>query len=366
MKTILTVFGTRPDAIKMCPLVSELRSRGRFDVKVCVTGQHRGMLDGVLGTFGVAPDTDLSVMRDGQTLQQLTSRILDRLDPVLGQTGPAAVLVHGDTTTAFCAALASYYRGIPVGHVEAGLRTYVRSSPFPEEFNRQAVSMIADFSFAPTEEARMNLLREGRRPESVFVTGNTVADALRMTLRADYSHPALEWAAGSRLVLVTAHRRENLGGPMRGMFRAIRRAVWEHGDVKVLFPVHPNPLVREAAREIFGGCDRVRLAGPMDVVDFHNILSRCHMVLTDSGGIQEEACCLGRPTLVMRDGTERPEGIAAGTLRLTGTGEDEICAEFSRLLDDPAAYSAMCRPSALYGDGRASARIADALEGLLL
>lgn len=361
----MTVFGTRPEAIKMCPLVNELRSREGITVTVCVTAQHREMLDGVLHTFGVAPDIDLDIMEDGQSLFDVTEEILRRFRSVLETEHPDLVLVHGDTTTAMSAALACYYLRIPVGHVEAGLRTYDTESPYPEEFNRRAVEIISSYDFAPTEEARSNLLREGKPDERIFVTGNTVIDALGTTVRNDYSHPELDAAAGRKIVLLTAHRRENIGEPMRRMFRAIRRTAEEHENVLIIYPVHPNPDVRRQAHESFDGCKNVCLTEPLDVVDFHNFMAHSYLILTDSGGIQEEAPALGKPVLVMRDTTERPEGVAAGTLRLVGTEENKIYSEFSRLLDNPREYARMSHAYNPYGDGHASQRIADAVEEIL-
>ena len=360
-KKIMLVFGTRPEAIKMCPLVQELQRREAARPIVCVTGQHRQMLDQVLAIFGVTPDVDLSIMRPRQTLFDITEDVLMRLRPVLERERPDVVLVHGDTSTAFAAALACFYLRIPVGHVEAGLRTYHTESPYPEEFNRQAVDAISRYHFAPTETARANLLREGKSPERIYVTGNTVIDALRTTVRGDYTHPELDWARGSRLILLTAHRRENVGAPMRGMFRAIRRVVDEWPDLKVVYPVHMNPAVRQAAAEIFGDDGRVHLIEPLDALDFHNFMARSYLILTDSGGIQEEAPSLGKPVLVMRDTTERPEGVAAGTVALVGTDEETIYASFRRLLCDGAAYDAMARAANPYGDGHACERIADIL-----
>ena len=361
VKKVMLVFGTRPEAIKMCPLVCELKSRPQLQTVVCVTGQHRQMLDQVLGAFGVVPDYDLAIMKEKQTLFDVTCAILEKLRPVLEAERPDVVLVHGDTTTTFAAALSCFYMQIPVGHVEAGLRTYNLASPYPEEFNRQAVSIAARYNFAPTETARENLLREGRDPASIHVTGNTAIDALRTTVREGYTHAQLDWAADSRLILITAHRRENLGEPMHHMFRAIRRIVDEHPDVKAIYPIHMNPAVREAAAEELGGCARIRLIEPLEVLDFHNFLARSYLVLTDSGGIQEEAPSLGKPVLVMRDTTERPEGIAAGTLKLVGTDEAAIYENFRLLLEDSAAYDAMSHASNPYGDGHACARIADIL-----
>ena len=361
MKTIMIVFGTRPEAIKMCPLVKELKGRKELRTVVCVTGQHRQMLDMVLDAFHVTPDYDLSIMKEKQTLFDVTTSILERIKVVLEEVHPDVVLVHGDTSTTFVSALACFYMQIPVGHVEAGLRTHNIYSPYPEEFNRQAVGIIAKYNFAPTAVSKENLLREGKSVDTIFVTGNTAIDALKTTVRENYTHPELEWAAGSRLIMLTAHRRENLGQPMHNMFRAIRRVLDEHPDVKAIYPIHMNPIVRQAAEEELGGCDRVRIIEPLDVLDFHNFLARCYMILTDSGGIQEEAPSLGKPVLVMRDTTERPEGIAAGTLKLVGTSEETIYREFTKLLTDSSAYDAMSKASNPYGDGHACQRIADIL-----
>ena len=358
----MLVFGTRPEAIKMCPLVNELKKRESLQTVVCVTGQHRQMLDQVLDAFQVEPDYDLSIMKDKQTLFDVTTNILERIKEVLEKEKPDVVLVHGDTSTTFVTALACFYLQIPVGHVEAGLRTYNIYSPYPEEFNRQAVSIISQYNFAPTELSKQNLLKEGKNPESIYVTGNTAIDALKTTVRNDYTHPELDWAKGSRLIMLTAHRRENLGEPMHHMFRAIKRIVDEHDDLKVIYPIHMNPVVRQAASEIFGDDDRFHIIEPLDVLDFHNFLARSYLILTDSGGIQEEAPSLGKPVLVMRDTTERPEGIAAGTLKLVGTNEETIYREFDRLLTDQVAYDAMSHASNPYGDGHACERIADILE----
>ena len=363
MKKVMLVFGTRPEAIKMCPLVNELKSRKGVETVVCVTGQHRQMLDQVLDAFKVTPDYDLSVMKDKQTLFDITTNILMKIKDVLEEVKPDVVLVHGDTSTTFVTALACFYLQIPVGHVEAGLRTYNIYSPFPEEFNRQAVSIVSKYNFAPTEMSKDNLLREGRDESSIYVTGNTAIDALKTTVRDDYSHPELEWASDSRLIMITAHRRENLGEPMHNMFRAIRRIIDENPDVKAIYPIHMNPLVRKAADEELGDCDRIHIIEPLEVLDFHNFLARSFLILTDSGGIQEEAPSLGKPVLVMRDTTERPEGIAAGTLKLVGTDESVIYENFKLLLEDKAAYDAMSQASNPYGDGFASQRIADILEG---
>jgi UDP-N-acetylglucosamine 2-epimerase (non-hydrolysing) len=362
MKKIMLVFGTRPEAIKMCPLVLELKGRKNVETLVCVTGQHREMLSQVLDAFGVVPDFDLSVMTDKQTLFDITEKVLRGMQEILSDKKPDVVLVHGDTTTTFASALACFYLNIPVGHVEAGLRTYDILSPYPEEFNRQAVDIVTRFLFAPTEVSKANLLKEGKAAEAIFVTGNTAIDALKTTVRKDYSHPELDWAKDSRLVMLTAHRRENLGAPMYRIFGAIRRIVDEFPDIKVIYPVHMNPVVREAANDVLGGHERVHLIEPLDVLDFHNFLARSYIILTDSGGIQEEAPSLGKPVLVLRDTTERPEGVAAGTLKLTGTDEEAIYREFKTLLTDRAAYDAMSHASNPYGDGLASKRIADILE----
>lgn len=346
----------------MCPLVNELKTREGVQTVVCVTGQHRQMLDQVLKAFDVEPDYDLSIMKDKQTLFDVTVNILQRIKEVLEEVKPDVVLVHGDTSTTFVTALACFYLQIPVGHVEAGLRTYNIYSPYPEEFNRQAVGILAQYNFAPTAMSRDNLLREGKAEDSIYVTGNTAIDALKTTVREDYTHPELDWASDSRLIMITAHRRENLGEPMHNMFRAIRRVLEEHPDVKAIYPIHMNPVVRKAAEEELSGCDRIRIIEPLDVLDFHNFLARSYMILTDSGGIQEEAPSLGKPVLVMRDTTERPEGIAAGTLKLVGTDETVIYENFKLLLEDRTTYDAMAHASNPYGDGHASERIADILE----
>ena len=362
MKTVMLVFGTRPEAVKMCPLVNELKFRENLKTVVCVTGQHRQMLDPVLDTFKVVPDYDLSIMKEGQTLFDITTNILNKIGEVLDAIKPDVVLVHGDTSTTFATALACFYKQIAVGHVEAGLRTYNLYSPYPEEFNRQAVSIISKYHFAPTALSKANLVREGKNASSVYITGNTAIDALQTTVRMDYTHAELEWAWGSRLIMITAHRRENLGEPMHNMFRAIRRVMDEVEDVKAIYPIHMNPLVRKAADEELGGCDRIRIIEPLEVLDFHNFLARSYMILTDSGGIQEEAPSLGKPVLVMRDTTERPEGIQAGTLKLVGTHEQTIYENFKLLLENQTVYDAMSRASNPYGDGHACKRIADILE----
>lgn len=362
MKKIMLVFGTRPEAIKMCPLVNELKKRKTIETIVCVTGQHRQMLDQVLEAFHVVPDYDLSIMREKQTLFDVTINILENIKQVLEEVHPDVVLVHGDTSTTFVTALACFYLQISVGHVEAGLRTYNIYSPYPEEFNRQAVSIISQYNFAPTELSKNNLLKEGKKKETIYVTGNTAIDALKTTVRNEYTHPELEWAKDSRLILITAHRRENLGEPMKNMFRAIRRVMDEHSDVKAIYPIHMNPVVRETANEILGGDDRIHIIEPLDVLDFHNFEAQSHLILTDSGGIQEEAPSLGKPVLVMRDTTERPEGIAAGTLKLVGTEEDIIYRNFKELLENQESYEKMAHASNPYGDGMACQRIADILE----
>ncbi len=362
MKTVMLVFGTRPEAIKMCPLVNELKSRSGIKTVVCVTGQHRQMLDQVLAAFQVVPDYDLSIMKDRQTLFDVTTNILERIRGVLEEVRPDVVLVHGDTSTTFVTALACFYLQIPIGHVEAGLRTYNVYSPYPEEFNRQAVSIISSYNFAPTELAQKNLIKEGKKEESIYITGNTAIDALKTTVKDDYTHPELEWASDSRLIMITAHRRENLGEPMQHMFRAIRRVMEEHSDIKAIYPIHMNPVVRAMADKELAGCDRIRIIEPLDVLDFHNFLSRSYLILTDSGGIQEEAPSLGKPVLVMRDTTERPEGIAAGTLKLVGTDEEIIYQNFSELLSSEEVYNKMSKAANPYGDGFASKRIADILE----
>lgn len=362
MKKVLLVFGTRPEAIKMCPLVKELKTRNDIDTKVCVTGQHRQMLDQVLEAFNVVPDFDLSIMKDRQTLFDITTNILTNIKVILEDSKPDIVLVHGDTTTTFVTALACFYLQIPIGHVEAGLRTYNIESPFPEEFNRQAVSIISKFNFAPTEFSKNNLLKEGKKAETIFVTGNTAIDAMKITVTSNYFHPEFDWIGDSRLIMITAHRRENIGEPMKNMFRAIKRVLDEHSDVKAIYPIHMNPVVREIADEIFYGDDRIHIIEPLEVVDFHNFLNKSYLILTDSGGIQEEAPSLGKPVLVMRDTTERPEGIKAGTLKLVGTSEEIIYKNFKSLLENDFEYEAMSHASNPYGDGNACRRIADILE----
>lgn len=361
MKHIVVVFGTRPEAIKMCPLVKELKTRKNLRTTVCVTGQHRQMLDQVLKAFDIVPDFDLSIMKQGQDLFDISISILRHIKSVFQEIRPDVVLVHGDTSTTFATALACFYMQIPVGHVEAGLRTHNVWSPYPEEFNRQAVSIVAKYHFAPTEAAKQNLLREGKNEADIYLTGNTAIDALKTTVRRGYHHKILDWAQGSRLIVITAHRRENLGKPMESMFRAIRRIMDENDDVKAVYPIHMNPIVRGCADEILGDCDRIRIIEPLGVVDFHNLLNASYLIVTDSGGIQEEAPSLAKPVLVMRDTTERPEGVEAGTLKLVGTDEENIYRHFNTLLKDAAAYHHMATASNPYGDGRACKRIADIL-----
>lgn len=358
---IVTIFGTRPEAIKMCPLVLQLKKTEQIECVVCLTGQHKEMLDQVMDIFMIRADYNLDIMRQNQTLSSITESVLNKLGSVLETEKPDLILVHGDTTTSFAAALAGFYRNIPIGHIEAGLRTYNMQSPYPEEFNRQAVDLITELYFAPTEQARQNLLKEGRKEEKIYVTGNTVIDALSLTVRSDYHNENLDWCSDSRLVLMTAHRRENLGEPMCHMFRAIRRVIEELPDIKVIYPVHKNPRVREIAQEVLAGIDRIRLIEPLDVVDFHNFMAQSYLILTDSGGIQEEAPSLGKPVLVMRDTTERPEGIEAGTLKLVGTTEETIYREMKNLLTNDMSYQSMSRAVNPYGDGHASERIVQAI-----
>ena len=363
MKKVMLVFGTRPEAIKMCPLVNEMKKRPGLEAIVCVTAQHRQMLDQVLKTFDVVPDYDLDIMKDRQTLFDITTNILNGIKSVLKEVKPDVVLVHGDTSTTFVTALACFYLQIPVGHVEAGLRTYNIHSPYPEEFNRQAVGIISKYNFAPTQLAADHLIKEGKDPESIYITGNTVIDAMQHTVKKDYTHPELEWVGDGKLIFITAHRRENLGAPMHHMFRAIRRVLDEHPECKAVYPIHMNPVVRKAADEELGGCDRIHIIEPIEVFDCHNFEARCYLCLTDSGGIQEEVPSYGRPVLVMRDTTERPEGVKAGTLRLVGTDEEVIYKNFKELLEKQEAYDTMAKACNPYGDGHASKRIADILEG---
>lgn len=362
-KKVMTVFGTRPEAIKICPLINEMKKREGLDVVVCVTAQHRQMLDQVLKTFDVVPDYDLNIMKDRQTLFDITTNILQGIKKVLESEKPDIVLVHGDTSTTFATALACFYLQIPVGHVEAGLRTYNIYSPYPEEFNREAVSIISKYNFAPTPLARENLLREGRDQDSIYVTGNTVIDAMQHTVKEDYYHPELDWVGNDKLIFITAHRRENLGEAMHQMFRAIRRVLDEHADCKAVYPIHMNPVVRQAAEEELGDCDRIHIIEPIEVFDCHNFEARSFLCLTDSGGIQEECPSYGVPVLVMRDTTERPEGVDAGTLRLVGTNEEVIYKAFKELLENEEEYKKMSHAVNPYGDGRACVRIANILEG---
>lgn len=362
MKKIMVVFGTRPEAIKICPLVLEMKKRESLEVIVCVTAQHRQMLDQVLETFGVVPDYDLNIMKDRQTLFDITTNILNGIKEVIEKEKPGVVLVHGDTSTTFVTALACFYLQIPVGHVEAGLRTYNIYSPYPEEFNRQAVGIVSLYNFAPTQLAADHLIKEGKNPENIYITGNTVIDAMQHTVREDYTHPELEWVGDSKLIFITAHRRENLGEPMRHMFGAIRRVLNEHPECKAIYPIHMNPIVRQAADEKLGDCDQIHIIEPIEVFDCHNFEAKCYLCLTDSGGIQEECPTYGKPVLVMRDTTERLEGINAGALRLVGTEEETIYKNFKELLENQEAYDAMSHACNPYGDGHACKRIADILE----
>lgn len=365
MKKVMIVFGTRPEAIKMCPLIKVLEKRTHFKTVVCVTGQHREMLDQVLTTFNVVPDYDLSIMKSKQTLFDVTINIMEKMKAILQTENPDIVLVHGDTSTTFVTALSCFYLQIPIGHVEAGLRTYNINSPYPEEFNRQAVGIVSTLNFTPTEVSKQNLLREGKNPKSIFVTGNTAIDALKTTVKDNYKHPHLEWASDSKLIMITAHRRENLGEPMKNMFKAIKRIIDENRDIKAIYPIHMNPIVREAAVEILGNNDRVRIIEPLEVIDFHNFLANSYLILTDSGGIQEEAPSLGKPVLVMRDTTERPEGVTAGTLKLVGTKEEVIYEAFNELILNKDKYETMSRSNNPYGDGNASIKIANIVEKVL-
>lgn len=357
MRKVLLIFGTRPEAIKMAPVVKEFKKNSdKIQTIVCVSGQHREMLDQVLDCFNIVPDYDLSIMKKGQTLAEITSRLLTSFTEVLDKENPDMIFVHGDTSTAFVSALAGFYKQIPVAHIEAGLRTYDIYSPFPEEFNRQAIDLITKLYFAPTEFAKKTLLNENSN-RKVFVTGNTVIDAINTTVKKDYSNEILNWARGSRLVLLTAHRRENLGENLRHIFRAIRKVVDEHPDVKVVYPVHLNPIVQQTAKEELNNHERIKLIEPLEVFDFHNFMNACYLILSDSGGVQEEAPHLGKPVLVLRTTTERPEGVEAGTLKLVGVKEDDIYNEFSKLLDDKDEYSKMSKAVNPYGDGKASERI---------
>jgi len=361
MIKVMTVFGTRPEAIKMAPLVKELKKRKEIQCIVCVTAQHREMLDQVLQTFEIVPDYDLNIMKQGQTLSDITARALKGLEEVITKEMPDIVLVHGDTTTTFAGALAAYYSGVAIGHVEAGLRTWNKYSPYPEEMNRQMVGVLADMHFAPTENSKQSLLREGKKEETIYVTGNTAIDALATTVKENYTHPVLEWVGNHKLILITAHRRENLGEPMRGMFKAIKRIVEEFPDVRAVYPVHLNPKVRAVAEEVLGNNQNIQLIEPLEVIDFHNFMHAAHIILTDSGGIQEEAPALGKPVLVLRDTTERPEGIEAGTLKLAGTNEEVIYEMTKELLMSDAEYAKMSKATNPYGNGTASKQIADAI-----
>ncbi len=363
VKKVMTVFGTRPEAIKICPLINEMKKRAAFEIVVCVTAQHRQMLDQVLDTFGVVPDYDLNIMKERQTLFDITTNILNGIKVILEKEKPDVVLVHGDTSTTFVTALACFYLQIPVGHVEAGLRTHNIYSPYPEEFNREAVSIISKYNFAPTPLARDNLLREGRKTENIYVTGNTVIDAMQHTVTGDYRHPELDWVGDCKLIFITAHRRENLGEPMHHMFRAIRRVLDEHPECKAIYPIHMNPVVRQAAEEELGGCKQIHIIEPIEVFDCHNFEARSYLCLTDSGGIQEECPSYGVPVLVMRDTTERPEGVEAGTLKLVGTNEETIYRTFKLLLENKEEYEKMARACNPYGDGHACERIVNILEG---
>ena len=359
MIKVMTVFGTRPEAIKMAPLVKELKKRKEIECIVCVTAQHREMLDQVLETFDIVPDYDLNIMQKGQTLTDITVRALKGLEDVIKEVKPNIVLVHGDTTTTFAGALAAFYNQTDIGHVEAGLRTYDKYSPYPEEMNRQMVSSLSDMNFAPTKLSADNLIKEGKKKENIFITGNTVIDAMSTTISDDYQNEVFDWVGNDRMILLTAHRRENIGDSMRSIFKAVKKIVTEFPDVKVVYPIHKNPVVREIANEIFGDCDKVKLIEPLEVFDFHNFMNKSYIILTDSGGVQEEAPALGKPVLVLRNTTERPEGIEAGTLKLTGTDEETIYEETKKLLTSKEEYEVMSKASNPYGDGHASERITD-------
>ena len=361
MKKVMLVFGTRPEAIKMCPVIIELKKRKNVDLYVCITGQHREMLRSVLDIFGVRADCDLDIMKEGQSLADITKAVLDGISEVLEREKPDVVLVHGDTTTAFAASLACFYRKIPVGHVEAGLRTYDVYSPYPEEFNRRAIDITARWLFAPTRLSAENLLREGLKEDNIYITGNTAIDALEYTVDKDYSSPITDAASGKRIILLTAHRRESHGEALRGIFRAVRRIADESDDVMIVYPVHPNPAVRTAAEEILSGHERIMLTEPLDVIAFHNLMAKSFFIMTDSGGIQEEAPSLGKPVLVLRDVTERPEGVSAGTLRIVGTNEKSVYLACKNLLCNDAEYEKMSSAENPYGNGKASKRIADIL-----
>lgn len=361
MIKVMTIFGTRPEAIKMAPLVKELESRKEIESIVCVTAQHREMLDQVLNVFDIKPEYDLNIMKQGQTLSEITSRVLLGLEEVIKKEKPNIILVHGDTTTTFAGALAAFYNSVDIGHVEAGLRTWNKYSPYPEEMNRQMVSCMADINFAPTELSAKNLIEEGKNKENIYITGNTAIDAMKYTVNPEYKNELFDWLGDSKFILLTAHRRENLGEPMYNIFRAVKRVVEENPDVKVIYPIHMNPKIREIANTVIGDNDRIKIIEPLEVIDFHNFINRSYLILTDSGGIQEEAPSLGKPVLVLRDTTERPEGIDAGTLKLVGTDEEKIYDETTKLLTNQVVYDTMSKASNPYGDGHASERIVDAI-----
>ncbi len=365
MKKVMSVFGTRPEAIKMAPLVKELEKREGIESIVCVTAQHREMLDQVLKTFDIKPDYDLDIMKKGQTLSDITGRVLKGLEEVIIEAKPDILLVHGDTTTTFAAGLAAFYQQVAVGHVEAGLRTYDKYSPFPEEMNRQMVDCFTDLYFAPTDLSKENLIKEGKSEEKIFVTGNTVIDAMKTTVNEDYKNDILDWASDSRMILLTSHRRENLGNPMRNIFKAVDRITKEFDDIKVIYPIHLNPKVREIAKEVFDGNEKVKLIEPLEVFDFHNFQKASYLILSDSGGIQEEAPSLGKPVIVLRDTTERPEGIDAGTLVLAGTDEENVYRITKELLTNEEKYKKMSKAVNPYGDGHASERIVDEIINFL-
>ena len=362
MIKVMTIFGTRPEAIKMAPLVKELEKRKEIECIVCVTAQHREMLDQVLNIFNIKPKYDLNIMKSGQTLTEITAKVLTNLDEIIKNEKPNIILVHGDTTTTFAGALAAFYNQVDIGHVEAGLRTYNKYSPFPEEMNRQMVDRMSDMFFAPTEISKNNLLKEDIPKEKIYITGNTAIDAMKYTVNKDYSNELFDWIGEDKFILLTAHRRENLGEPMYNIFRAIKRIVDENKDVKVIYPIHMNPKIREIANEIIGHEERIKIIEPLEVIDFHNFINRSYLILTDSGGIQEEAPSLGKPVLVLRDTTERPEGIDAGTLKLVGTNEDTIYNEAKELLENKASYDKMSGACNPYGDGSASLRIIEAIK----
>ncbi len=366
MRKIMVVFGTRPEAIKMCPLVKELKREKEFHTVVCVTGQHKEMLQQVLKIFGICPDYNLEIMENNQTLFDITEKILSKMHILLQQECPDLVLVHGDTTTAFATALSAYYQQIPLGHIEAGLRTYNIKEPYPEEFNRRAVGILADYSFAPTQLAKENLVKEGKNSNTIFITGNTVIDALKTTVSVDYNHEILEWAKGARLILMTVHRRENLGNSLYCIFRGIKRVLDEVDDIAIIYPIHKNPEVRRAAFQVFKQHERIRLIEPLGVIDFHNIMDRSYLILTDSGGIQEEATALGKPVLVLRNTTERSEGVKNGTLKLIGTDSDDVARNFKELLADRDKYLKMCISSDLYGNGTACTQIVNIIKKHIL